>query len=52
MIALNYGVKKMMKDQKFKSVIDRTYPLEEIANAYRYVLTGQKTGNVVITYEK
>ena len=44
-------VKKMMMDQKFKPVIDRTYPLKEIADAYRYVLTGQKTGNVVITYE-
>lgn len=44
-------VKKMMVDQKFKPVIDRTYPLEQIADAYRYVLTGQKTGNVVITYE-
>ncbi len=44
-------VKKMMVNQKFKPVIDRTYPLEQIADAYRYVLTGQKTGNVVITYE-
>jgi len=45
-------VKKMILDKKFKPVIDRTYPLVEIADAYRYVLTGQKTGNVVITYEK
>ncbi|HNE18955.1 MAG TPA: NAD(P)-dependent alcohol dehydrogenase [Turneriella sp.] len=34
----------------FKPVIDRTYPLADIAAAYRYVMTGQKTGNVVILY--
>jgi NADPH:quinone reductase-like Zn-dependent oxidoreductase len=33
---------------KFKPLIDRHYPLDNIADAYRYVLTGQKTGNVII----
>jgi NADPH:quinone reductase-like Zn-dependent oxidoreductase len=33
---------------RFKPVIDRTYPLDEIVEAYRYVETGQKIGNVVI----
>lgn len=33
----------------FRPVIDRTYPLAEIAEAHRYVETGQKIGNVVIT---
>ena len=38
-----------IEDGTFKPVIDRTYSLDNIADAYRYVLTGQKTGNVVIT---
>lgn len=44
-------IKKLILEGKFTSVIDRTYPLDEIADAYRYVETGQKTGNVVIKTE-
>lgn len=32
----------------FRPVIDRTYPLDQIVEAYRFVETGQKVGNVVI----
>jgi NADPH:quinone reductase-like Zn-dependent oxidoreductase len=36
---------------EFKPVIDRRYPFEQIADAHRYVDTGRKKGNVIITLE-
>ena len=44
-------IKKLMEEGKFKAVIDRKYSFELIAEAFRYVEKGQKTGNVVITFE-
>ena len=41
-------LKTRMEAGEFRAVIDRKYPLEAIADAYRYVETGQKTGIVVI----
>jgi NADPH:quinone reductase-like Zn-dependent oxidoreductase len=33
---------------KLRAVIDRTYPLAEMADAHRYVQTGRKVGSVVV----
>jgi NADPH:quinone reductase-like Zn-dependent oxidoreductase len=41
-------LKARMEAGQFRAVVDRTYPLEAIAEAYRYVETGQKAGIVVI----
>ena len=42
-------LKGLVETGKFKPVVDRYYPLEQVVDAYRYVETGTKTGNVIIT---
>jgi NADPH:quinone reductase-like Zn-dependent oxidoreductase len=44
-------IKELIETGKFIPVTDRIYPLDKIADAYRYVMTGQKVGNVVITMD-
>lgn len=45
-------LKGLMESGEFTPVIDRRCQLDQIVEAYRYVETGQKTGNVVISVER
>ena len=44
-------VKELVEAGHYRPVIDRIYPLEDVVEATRYVETGQKTGNVVLTVD-
>lgn len=43
------AIAEMLRVGEYRPVIDRTYPLERVADAHRYVDTHQKTGSVVLT---
>jgi NADPH:quinone reductase-like Zn-dependent oxidoreductase len=45
-------LKELLEAGEYRAVIDRTYPLEDVIEAVKYVETGQKTGNVVLTVVK
>jgi NADPH2:quinone reductase len=42
-------LRELITHNRLRIVIDRTYPLAEIVEAHRYVDSGHKVGNVVIT---
>jgi len=44
-------MQELLEKGKFKPLIDRRYSLENIREAYQYVDSGQKTGNVIITFD-
>jgi NADPH:quinone reductase-like Zn-dependent oxidoreductase len=47
--SLNY-INDLLSKGAFRPIIDRTYSIDDIKQAYTYVLSGEKTGNVIVEY--
>jgi NADPH:quinone reductase-like Zn-dependent oxidoreductase len=46
-----HTLRDLVESESFRPVIDRSYSLDDIADAHRYVDTGHKVGSVVVTVE-
>ena len=46
-VSMSY-IKELLEKETYKPIIDREYGLENISQAYDYVIKGEKTGNVII----
>jgi NADPH:quinone reductase-like Zn-dependent oxidoreductase len=44
-------IRSVLEKKQFRPLIDKRYPLEEIAEAFNYVASGQKTGNVILNLQ-
>lgn len=44
-------INKLVEENKFSPLIDNTYPLEKISEAFTRALSGQKTGNIILSME-
>lgn len=45
-------LRELIEGGGYRAVVDRSYPLEAVVEAHRYVDTHQKTGNVVLTVSR
>jgi len=45
-------LKEHVEEGRIYTLMDRTYSMDQVAEAYRYVDSGHKKGNVVITLEQ